>query len=83
MSVLSKYHHHSFWLFCALGSLDLLTDKQELTKNKVMKANSLYGSDTMNVSVRRQFEGKIFGFRINPGTFVGICHSLHRAKRQP
>jgi len=48
-----------------------------------MKANSLYRSDTMDVSVRRQFKGKIFGFRINSGTFVGIYHSLHRAKRQP
>ncbi len=72
-----------FLLFCALGAIDLLIDKQELIRNEVMKANSLYGSDTMDVSVRRQFEGKIFGFRINSGTFVGIYHSLHRANRQP
>ena len=72
MSVLSKYHPHSFWLFCALGSLDLLIDKQELTKNKVLKAKGLCGSDTIDVSVRRQFKAKIFGFRINSGTFVGI-----------
>ena len=83
MSVLSKYQPHSFWIFCALGSLDLLIDKQELIRNKVLKVNGLCGSDTMDVSARRQFEGKIFGFRINSGTFVGIYHSLHRAKRQP
>ncbi len=61
MSVRSKYHPHSFWLFCALGSLDLLIDKQELMRNKVLKANGLCSSDTINVSVRRQFEGKILG----------------------
>jgi len=83
MNVLSKYHPHSFWLFCALRSFDLLIDKQELIRNKVLEANSLCGSDTMDVSVRRQFKGKIFGFRINSGTFVGIYHSFHRAKRQP
>jgi len=83
MSFLSKYHPHSFLLFCALGSINLLIDNQELIKNKVLKANGLCGSDTMDVSVMRQFEGKIFGFRINSGTFVGIYHSLHRAKRQP
>jgi len=52
-------------------------------RNRVLKANGLCGSDTIDVSVRRQFEAKIFGFRINSGTFVGIYHSLHRAKRQP
>ena len=57
MSVLSKYHPHFFWLFCALGSIDLLIDKQELVGNKVLKVNSLCGSDTMDVSVGRQFEG--------------------------
>ena len=40
-------------------SLDLLIDKQELIRNKVLEANSLCGSDTMNVSGRRQFESKI------------------------
>ena len=44
---------------------DLLIDKQELVGNKVLKVNSLCGSDTMDVSVGRQFEGKIFGFRKN------------------
>ena len=47
----------------ALGSIDLLIDKQELIRNKVLKANGLCGSDTMDVSLRRQFESKIFGFR--------------------
>ncbi len=74
---------HPLCLFHALGAIDLLIDKQELIRNKVMKAKGLCGSDTMDVSVRRQFKGKIFGFRINSGTFVGIYHSLHRAKRQP
>jgi len=73
----------SFCLSHELGTMDLLIDKQELIRNKVLKANGLCSSDTMDVSVRRQFEGKIFGFRINSGTFVGIYHSLHRAKRQP
>ena len=63
MSILPKYYSHSFWLFCAPGPLDLLIDKQELVRNKVLKVNSLCGSDTMDVSVGRQFEGKIFRFR--------------------
>ena len=66
--------------------MDFLIDKQALIRNKVLKANGLYDSDAMGVSVRRQIEGKIFGFRINVGTFVGIYHSLHRlhrARRQP
>ncbi len=62
MSVLSQSHTPSFWLFCALGYLDLLIDKQELMSNKVLKANGLCWSDTMDVSVRRQFESKIFWF---------------------
>ncbi len=62
MNVLSKYPPHSFWFF-ELGSLDFLIDKQELVRNKVLKVNSFCGSDTMDVSVRRQFEGKIFRFR--------------------
>jgi len=49
---------------CALGSIDLLIDKQELIRNKVLKANDLCDSDTMDVCVGRQFESKIFGFRI-------------------
>ncbi len=76
-----KYLPASF--LCALGSIDLLIDKQELIRDKVLKANGLCGSDTMDVSVRRQFKGKIFGFFINSGTFVGIYPSLHRSKRQP
>jgi len=83
MSIVSEAYDILFLFFAHVGSIDLLIDKQELIRNKVMKANGLYGSDTMDVSVRRQFKGKIFGFRINPGTFVGIYHSLHRAKRQP
>jgi hypothetical protein len=59
-------------VFSRVGFIDLLLDKQELIRNKVLEANSLCSSDTMDVSVRRQFEGKIFGFRINSGTFVGI-----------
>jgi len=62
---------------------EFLLDKQELIRNKVLEANGLCSSDTINVSVRRQFEGKIFGFRINSLTFVGIYHGLHPAKRQP
>ena len=83
MSIVSEAYDILFLFFAHVGSIDLLIDKQELIRNKVMKANSLYGSDTMDVSVRRQFKGKIFGFRINSGTFVGIYHSLNRAKRQP
>ncbi len=83
MNVLSEAYDILFLFFAHVGSIDLLIDKQELTKNKVLKANSLYGSDTMDISVRRQFKGKIFGFRINSGTFVGIYHSLHPAKRLP
>jgi len=83
MSIVSEAYDILFLFFAHVGSIDLLIDKQELTKNKVLKANGLCGSDTMDVSVRSQFEGKIFGFRINSGTFVGIYHSLHPAKRQP
>ncbi len=74
---------HPLCLLSTLGAIDLLIDKQELIRNKVLKAKGLCSSDTMDVSVRRQFKGKIFGFRINSGTFVGTYHSLHRAKRQP
>ena len=69
--------------FSSTQNSDLLIDKQEIIRNKVLKTNGLCRSDTMDVSVRRQFKGKIFGFRINSGTFVGIYHSLHLAKRQP
>jgi hypothetical protein len=60
---------HPLLLLSALGSIDLLIDKQELIRNKVLKANGLCGSNSMDVSVRRQFKGKIFGFRIKSGTF--------------
>ncbi len=83
MSIVSEAYDILFLFFAHVGSIDLLIDKQELIRNNVLKANGLCGSDTMNVSVRHQFKGKIFGFRINSGTFVGIYHSLHRAKRQP
>jgi len=46
-------------------TLDFLIDKQELIRNKVLKAKGLCGSDTMDVSVKRQFKGKIFRFRKN------------------
>ena len=78
-----KYSCFLAFFLCALRFIDLLIDKQELVGNKVLKVNSLCGGDTTDVSVRRQFKGKIFGFRVNSGTFVGIYHSLHRAKRQP
>ncbi len=51
------------YLSHALVSIDFRIDKQELVRNKVLKVNSLCGSDTMDVIVRRQFEGKIFRFR--------------------
>jgi len=63
MNVLSEPYDILICLFHALGAIDLLIDKQELIRNKVLKANGLCGSDTMDVSVRRQFEGEIFGFR--------------------
>jgi len=63
MDVLSEAYDILFLFFTYVGSIDLLIDKQELVRNKVLKVNSLCGSDTMDVSVRRQFEGKIFRFR--------------------
>ena len=62
MNVLSEPYDILFLFFAHVGSIDLLIDKQELTKNKVLKANGLCSSDTMDVSVSRQFKGKIFGF---------------------
>jgi hypothetical protein len=67
--VFGSYEHsvrtvwHPFCLFQASGSIDLLIDKQELIGNKVLKASDLGGSDTVDVSVGRQFRGKIFGPR--------------------
>ena len=43
------------------SSISAIIDKQELIRNKVLEAKSLCGSDTIDVSVRSQFEGKIFG----------------------
>jgi hypothetical protein len=47
-----------------------------------LKTNGLYGIDTMDVSIGRQQEGKLFGLHFSSGTFVGVYYSLHRAKRQ-
>jgi hypothetical protein len=44
-----------FLFFYTLRYVDLLIDKQELVGNKILKVNSLCGSDTMDVSVERQF----------------------------
>ena len=55
MSIVSEAYDILFLFFAHVGSIDLLIDKQELTKNKVLKAKGVCGSDTMNVSVRRQF----------------------------
>jgi len=60
MSVLVRSVRHPLYLLWILGSIDILIDKQELIRNKVLKANGLCGSDTMDVSVSRQFKGKIF-----------------------
>ena len=70
MSIVSEAYDILFLFFAHVGSIDLLIDKQELIRNKVLKANGLCGCDTMDVSVRRQFEGKIFGFRKNPAPFL-------------
>ncbi len=61
MNVVSEAYDILFLFFAHVGSIDLLIDKQELIRNQVWKANGLCGSDTMDVSVRRRFEGKIFG----------------------
>jgi hypothetical protein len=37
------------WLLSALGSVDLLLDKQELIRNKVLKTKGLCGSDTITL----------------------------------
>ena len=55
MSVVSEAYDILFLFFAHVGSIDLLLDKQELVGNKVLKVNSLCGSDTMDVSVGRQF----------------------------
>jgi len=81
MGVVREPYDILFLFFAHVCSIDLLIDKQKLMSNKVLKASSLCGSDTMDVSVRRLLKGKIFGFRINYGTFVGIYPSPRRAKR--
>ncbi len=65
MSVVSEAYAILFLFIAHVGFIDLLLDKQELVRNKVLEVNSLCGNDTMDVSVRRQFEGKIFSFRKN------------------
>ncbi len=62
MSIVSEAYDILFLFFAHVGSIDLLIDKQELIRNKVLNANGLCGSDIMDVSVRRQFKGKIFDF---------------------
>ncbi len=57
MSVVSEAYDILFLFFTHVGSIDLLIDKQELIRNKVLKANGLCSSGTMDVSVRRQFKG--------------------------
>ena len=49
MSIVSEAYDILFLFFAHVGSIDLLIDKQELTKNKALKANSLYGSDTIKL----------------------------------
>ena len=75
MSVVSEAYVILFLFFAHVGSIDLLIDKQKLIKNKVLKANALCGSGIMDVSVRRQLKGKIFGFRINKSTISRIRDS--------
>jgi len=62
MSIVSEAYDILFLFFAHVGSIDLLIDKQKLTKNKVLNANGLYDSDAICVGVRRQLVGKIFGF---------------------
>ena len=56
---------------------DLLLDKQELTRNKVLKVNKLRESETMDVSVRRQFESEIFRFLSTLNLLYQTKISLH------
>jgi len=63
MSVVSEAYDILFLSFTYVGSIDLLIDKQEFVRNKVLKVNSLCGNDLMDVSVGCQFDGEIFGFR--------------------
>ncbi len=44
MSIVSEAYDILFLFFAHMGSIDLLIDKQELTKNKVLKAKGLCGS---------------------------------------
>ena len=72
---------HPLCLFHALGSVDLLIDKQQLIRNKVFKANGLCGSNTINVSVKHQFKGKIFGFGPKNESFFPVKLRFLRLKR--
>ena len=59
-----------FPIFTHIYAIDFLIDKQELIRNKVLRVNSLCGSDARNASVRRQLKGKFFGFRIFSESFT-------------
>ena len=49
MSIVSEAYDILFLFFAHVGSIDLLIDKQKLTKNKVLNANGLCGSDTIKL----------------------------------
>ena len=68
---------HSLCLFNMMEAKDLLLDKQELTRNKVLKVNKLRESETMDVSVRRQFESEIFRFLSTLNLLYQTKISLH------
>lgn len=72
MDNVSEPHDIFFLIFKHMCSIDLLIDKQELIKKKVLKVNGLCRNDTMGVSTRRQFESKFFGFRTNSERFSNI-----------
>ena len=65
-----------FLFFAHLGSIDLLIDKQELSRNRVLEGNSLRDSDTMDVCTWRQFEGETFGFRKKCETNNSACRLI-------
>ncbi len=56
MGVVREPYDILFLFFAHVGSIDLLIDKQELVRNKVLKVNSLCVGYPLDVSVRRQFE---------------------------
>jgi hypothetical protein len=51
---------HPLSIFHAPKDADLLIDKQKLVRDKVLQANNLCCSDTIDVRVRRQFDDKTF-----------------------